>query len=405
MTKPRSRHYELVIVTLLVLFWGVVGLNRVGIGFIFPQIVPEFHMAMWQAGLLISGTSITWAISSWIGGWLSDRFGRRRVLVPAAAFTCLMTAAMGGAWNFLSMFVVRDLLGFGDGIGWSVGEAVISEESSPKRRGLNQALFTAGYTLIGAGLGALIITTLTAHLGWRWVFPIIGAGGSLVVIALAVLMREPPASAAQRASDWRAAIRLLNNRSLILVTIMGCAVLTWLQVSIGFDLLFLTKVRQFSLADAGMIASAWGLAGAAGQVLLPLASDLWGRRPAVFCGALACAAASIGYVTGGLAMPAMLVLLGASGFFGFGLLPIVIATCVSEIVSEEVRGAALGLTNFFAVIIGTTLMPVLAGIAADHFGLTAALWIPIASQIVIAILVLAINETAPRRVARQAAIA
>ncbi len=60
MESKRSGAYEFVLVTLLVLFWGSVGLNRVGIGVIFPEIVPEFHMAYWQASLLVAGTSVTW---------------------------------------------------------------------------------------------------------------------------------------------------------------------------------------------------------------------------------------------------------------------------------------------------------------------------------------------------------
>ena len=100
------------------------------------------------------------------------------------AFTALATAAMGATWNFLSMFVVRDLLGLGDGIGWSVGQATISEEAAPQRRGFNQALYNAGYSFFGVGLGALIVTTLTAHLGWRWVFPIIGMVTAVVFVAL-----------------------------------------------------------------------------------------------------------------------------------------------------------------------------------------------------------------------------
>jgi MFS family permease len=401
MRESRSRAYEFVLVALLVLFWGSVGLNRVGIGVIFPDIVPEFHMAYWQASLLVAGTSVTWAISSWAGGWLSDRYGRRRVLLPAAAWVCVMTAAMGGTWNFLSMFIVRDLLGIGDGIGWSVGESSISEESAPQRRGFNQALFTAGYTLIGAGLGAIIITRISAHLGWRWVFPIIGAATVFVVIGLAAVMREPLAHAAHRTGDWRSGLRALRSPSLVYLTVMGCAILTWLAVTIAFNQLFLTRVRGFSKLDAGEIAEVWGLAGTAGQILLPLASDFIGRRPVTLVSALACAAALAAYLTGGFDMVGMQVALGVAGFCGFGLLPIVLATCVSEAVAEDVRGAALGVTNFFGVIVGTTLMPVIGGVIADHVGLVGAMWITVGAQIVVALFIMAINETAPRIVARR----
>src|SRR5260221_685806 len=399
MTGPRSGAYEFTLVALLVLFWGSVGLNRVGIGVIFPEIVPEFHMAYWQTSLLVAGTSVTWAVSSWAGGWLSDRYGRRRVLLPAALWVCLMTAAMGGAWGFLSMFIVRDLLGIGDGIGWSVGESTISEESAPQRRGFNQALFTAGYTLIGAGLGALIITRISAHLGWRWAFPIIGAATVPVVIGLAVVMRDRPASAHRR-SDWRAGFRALRNPSLVYLTIMGCAILTWLQVTITFDQLFLTQVRGFSKLDAGSIAAVWGFAGAAGQVVLPLVSDQWGRRPVTLAASLGCAAALIAYLTGGFDRTGMQLLLGVTGFCGFGILPIVLATCVSESVAEDVRGAVLSVTNFFAVIIGTTLMPLVGGGIAELFGLTGAMWILVARQLVVAAFILAATATAPRVVGR-----
>lgn len=401
MSDQRSTRYEFTIVALLIIFWGCVGLNRFGIGMIFPKIVPEFKMQLWQAGLLISGTSITWAFSSWFGGWLSDRYGRRPVLLPAAAFSALMTAAMGLTWSFLSMFVVRDLLGVGDGVGWSVGEAVVNEESAPQRRGLNQALFTAGYTLIGVGVGALIITSLMVHVGWRWVFPIIGVATALVVVALALLMREPQAGPARQKHDWRVAIQLLRDPSMVYLVIMGCAVLAWLQLSVGFNVLYLTKVRHFALPQAGSIVSVWGFAGAAGQVVLPLLSDRLGRRPVICAAALVCAASLYFYLNGQFDLTGMRWLLGLSGFCGWGLLPLVIATCVSEIVTADVRATALGMTNFFGVIVGTTIMPVVGGVVADHFGLAGALWLLIGCQIIVAALILAVRETAPRIVARR----
>src|SRR5579863_5407557 len=182
-TGSNSGPYEFALMTLLILFWGSVGLNRTGLGVIFPEIKPEFGLSNFEVGLLVSGTSVTWALSSWGGGWLSDRYGRRNVLIPAGIIICVMTAAMGIAGGFWSMFIIRDLLGIGDGVGWSVGEAAISDESAPQRRGMNQALFTMGYTLIGAGFGPYIITRIADGLGWRWAFPIIAAATAMVVLA------------------------------------------------------------------------------------------------------------------------------------------------------------------------------------------------------------------------------
>lgn len=394
MPVGKPARYELTIVALLALFWGCVGLNRFSIGLIFPLIVPEFHLVGWQIGLLISGTSVTWAISSWIGGFLSDRHGRRRILLPAVGFVGLMTAAMGGAWDFLSMFVVRDLLGIGDGVGWAVGQATINEESAPSRRGINQGVFTVGYTLIGVGVGSYIITKLTALWGWRLVFPIIGLVTLVILGALYAFMREPQKH--ETRADWRRALGLLKDPSIIAVTIAGCAALTWLQIFVGFNPLFLTKIRGFSFAEVGIIASIWGFSGAAGQILVPLASEHFGRRQAAFVSAGVSAAALALYILGGYDIWPMRILAGICGFCGFGLLPIVLATCVSETVADDIRGAALGMTNFFGVLIGTTLMPFVGGVLSDHFGFGQVLGLAAIAQILVAASILKVRETAPR---------
>jgi hypothetical protein len=59
--------------------------------------------------------------------------------------------------------------------------------------------------------------------------------------------------------------------------LVGCAILSWLQVFAFYDHSFLIKVRHFEETDAGEIASLWGFAGAAGAVVLPLLSDRTGR--------------------------------------------------------------------------------------------------------------------------------
>src|SRR5439155_8385361 len=125
----------------------------------------------------------------WISGWLSDRYGRRSVLLPGALLACLATMAMGAAWNFLSMFIVRDLIGIGDGVGWPNGQSVLAEEVPAERRAMAAGVFTSGFTLFGAVLGPIIVTTLAVALGWRWVFPILGAVFLLVVLTLFAYMR------------------------------------------------------------------------------------------------------------------------------------------------------------------------------------------------------------------------
>jgi MFS transporter, ACS family, hexuronate transporter len=197
---------------------------------------------------------------------------------------------------------------------------------------------------------------------------------------------------------------LLRSRPVIILIVISCANLSWLVVMIAYNQLFLTEARGFSKEDAGDITLFWGLAGAAGQLVLPFLSDFWGRRRVVFTGALVCAATSVVYVAGGFGKVPMQILIGLSGFCGYGLFPLAVATCVVESVHEDLRGTALGLTSFFAVVIGALPVPLAGGILADYFGLMSAMWIPIAAQIIIATFIFMIAETAPRLIARRAAM-
>jgi MFS family permease len=96
--EDRGKHrlvYEWSLVIVLALMWGFVGLNRAGIGYIMPAIVPEFHLEFWMAGLLVSGTSIAWAVSAWASGCISDRIGRKPVLVVGMYAASFFSALFG----------------------------------------------------------------------------------------------------------------------------------------------------------------------------------------------------------------------------------------------------------------------------------------------------------------------
>jgi predicted MFS family arabinose efflux permease len=253
------------------------------------------------------------------------------------------------------------------------------------------------------GVGSFVITRLTGILGWRLVFPMIGAATAVIAVLLFLVMREPMARRAEH-TDWREALGLLRAPSLVFITVAGCAVLTWLAVFVGYNTIYLTKLRGFTLADAGTTTAIWGFAGAAGQIVLPLLSDRLGRRPIVIVAAIVSASALGLYLIGGYGMDVTRLLAGICGFCGFGLLPIVLATCVSESVSDEQRGAALGMTNFFGVIFGTSLMPFIGGLLSE-VSLAASLGLAVAAQIVVAAAMLMVKETAPRILARRSTAA
>jgi MFS family permease len=147
---------ELSLVISLALVWGYVGLNRTGIGFILPPIVDD---------------------------------------------STVFSALVGAGSNFVSLFAARDLLGLGEGVGFSVGRATIADETSASSRGLYQGIFNAGYTVVGLGIGAFVMTHLATALGWRWAYPVVALFGVAMVTVVAILL--PFRRRTTPAEPWR----------------------------------------------------------------------------------------------------------------------------------------------------------------------------------------------------------
>jgi MFS family permease len=394
--------YRWVLLGLLVGFWGLVGINRLGIQFLFPFLRKDFHLSVTQISLLVAGTSLTWAFSSWASGWLSDRYGRKAVLVPGALFACVTTMAQGLAWNFLSLFVIRDLIGIGDGVGWPNGQATLAEEVPAERRALSAGVFTAGYPFFGSVIGGLIMAPMALALGWRWVFPILGGVFLLVVIALWLVMREPKRELRPERLDWRNLFSAARDRRVLVLMLIQSGALGWLQVSVTLNVLFLIGVMHTSAVTAGFVVAASGVGGIVGTLVLPALSDYIGRRPAILLGGLLSAATLALYILGHLPLGVAVALLVANAFFEAVLIPLGSATCVVEIVGEENRATAMGSVNFVGVIVGTFLLPLASGIVADRFGLSTAYLIAVACVAIAGLLVLLIPETAPRVLSRRA---
>jgi MFS family permease len=403
-TTTHGRVWDLSLVLALALVWGYVGLNRTGIGFLLPPIVDDLHLEFWQASLLISGTSATHALAAWLGGALSDRLGRKPVLLIGLYVSTLFSTLFGAGWNFLSLFVTRDLLGLGEGVGFSVGQSVIADETAPAHRGLYQGIFNAGYTVVGLGIGAFVMTHLASQFGWRWAYPVVALFGIAAITTVAVLLpRRQQSRPSARFSfatlfrDVRGVVRVPGELAVLAATTLN---LCWVGLGAGFSALFLTHVRGFSLNDAGSILAVSGVVGFSGAMLVPVVSDIIGRK------AIVCICAAVGglaflmFALGDLATPGLILVLTIANFCIGGLSPLVGATIPSELVPER-RGSTIGFNVFVAAVVGTFLMPFVGGLLADQFGLVVPVILAALAVLLIAPVSLGLPETAPRVLARR----
>jgi MFS transporter, DHA1 family, inner membrane transport protein len=144
----------------------------------------DLDVSLGQAGLLAAAMAVTWAISAPFAGVLSDRFGRRPLIVLALVGLGTVTLGAGLAPNFGVLVVMRTLAGIFGGFGPAVVIAAAGDLFPPSRRGMAMGWANLGFSM-AAIVGVPSIGAIGGTLGWRWAF----AATGLMVIAIGVLIR------------------------------------------------------------------------------------------------------------------------------------------------------------------------------------------------------------------------
>jgi MFS transporter, AAHS family, cis,cis-muconate transporter len=162
-------------------------------GLTLTRIKDDFGLSNVEAGALGSLTLLGMAVGGIVGGWLSDRVGRVRVVVWALALFSLGAGLLGLTHGFLEFAIVRFISSLG--IGCMVLVSTLVAEYVPTERrslilGALQTGISAGYIVVIA-----LSSWILPHYGWRALYYV---SALPVVFALAIKFAVPePAS-------WRA---------------------------------------------------------------------------------------------------------------------------------------------------------------------------------------------------------
>ncbi|TWG07836.1 MFS transporter [Saccharopolyspora dendranthemae] len=162
-----------------------------------PALRAEWGLSIGGVGAITSAGFVGMFFGAIVGGRLSDRIGRRPVLIGAVFFYSLFSLLSAFAVGPWSLGILRVLTGFGLQAMTGVLLVWVSEMFPRAHRGRYQAL------LLAIGLAGVPIAAWAARLvvplgegGWRWIFVV----GALGAIAGVVALRALPESV-----RWRAA--------------------------------------------------------------------------------------------------------------------------------------------------------------------------------------------------------
>lgn len=176
-----------------------------------PTMLGDLHLTGEQYGWVVSGFSIAYLCGNLLWGRWIDNFGLRLVMTAAVAFWSLSSASHAVATGFLSLFVARTALGFGEGATFPGGLRTVVQTLPAEKRARGVAVAYSGGAL-GAVVTPIIMTPVFEAFGWRGAFWFTGMIGLLWLAAWQFLSRrsdlqKPPEPAVTAASperlNWR----------------------------------------------------------------------------------------------------------------------------------------------------------------------------------------------------------
>jgi MFS transporter, AAHS family, 4-hydroxybenzoate transporter len=176
---------------IMVLIGGVVVMDGFDVqimGFVAPALTQNWHIEPAALGPIFGAGLLGMLVGSMLLSILSDRIGRRPVLVGSTAFFSLCMLGTAAAGSVQQLVFLRFLTGLGMG-GVLANAVALAGEYSPQRQRASLLMWiSCGFTG-GAIAGGLISTALIPWGGWRSVFLV---GGVLPLgIAAAMYWRLP----------------------------------------------------------------------------------------------------------------------------------------------------------------------------------------------------------------------
>ena len=397
-----SRRYENSLVAILFFTWGVVFLDRMSQLYLAPYFAPEFHLSHKQVGTVASVLAITWAASTFVFGALSDRVGRKPILVPAVFAFSILSWASGLAHNFHQLLLVRALMGAAGGPTWSTMTALIEESSPSSRRGRNIGLVVSAAALVGLAAAPVLTTQVAARWGWRSAFFVAGIPGLVTGLLLWKFVEEPVAetNGTKERPSLSEYVSILRFRNIWLCCLGATGFMSWLFAVNVFAPLYITEVAHESATTAGFLLGASGLGSFFLGFLLPSLSDRWGRKPILLLMAAMSAVVPLAFLVPVLYVyPLALAFLVFVANSGQGIASVVLVLVPTESVPAQFRATSIGLATLVGEVMGATAAPILAGALAQRHGLAVTMWLAAAGSGLLFLVALFLQETGPAQAA------
>ncbi|MFJ3726445.1 MFS transporter [Streptomyces sp. NPDC090045] len=386
---------------------GMLGQERT----VLPLLADDvFHLSAYTAALTyIVAFGATKAVTNFFAGTWSDRFGRKPVLIAGWLIALPVPAMLAWGPSWCWIIAANILLGINQGLTWSTTVIMKIDLAGPERRGLAMGFNEA------AGYGAVAVTAMATgaiaeHAGLRPAPFLLGAAYVVLALGLSVFaVREtrdharfeavrhtnPTGNGHDAELTTGQIARLTSLRDKALSSASQAGLVNNLNDALAwgiFPLLFAT--HGLPIAQIGILASLYPAVWGTGQMLTGWWSDHIGRKHLITTGMLLQAAA-IALVAAGTTFAVWAtaqILLG----IGTALVYPTLLAVIGDVAHPAWRARAVGVYRLWRDG-GFAVGALTAGILADAYGLTTAIYTIAALTAASGLLVAArMYETHPR---------
>jgi multidrug resistance protein len=351
----------------LIVIFLTVFVNLVGFGIIIPLLpfyAQTFGASPLIIGLLFASFSLSQLLATPALGVLSDRWGRRPVLIFSLLGTVVSFAMLAVANSLFMLFVARIIDGLSGG-NITTARAYIADVTEPHERakafGMLGAAFGLGF-IVGPGLaGALapisyaapiwaaaFVTLIATAMAWFWLPETVHRGSAATV------------------SPWRAIPDVFSRRQLRPLLVADFVYWASFSVCNTTFALFASHRFGFGVTQTGYVLAAFGFLGVIVQVGMvgPIVRMLGVLRTLL----LGLATAAAGWALVGISHSVLLFLLAlVPAGIGVGLCNAALITLVSHAASKEEQGKVQGAAGALESL-GRTIGPVWGNGTLQRFG-------------------------------------
>lgn len=345
-----------------------------------PVMKGELGLSATEFGTAVSAFFWIYAPVQLVVGWLCDRFSVYRLIALGTIVWAASTFLMGFVGGFLSLLVLRVMLGIGESIIFPGSSKIIARHVPAEQRGMANAAIASGLAL-GPALGTLAGGMIVASLGWRAMFIVFGLVTLIWLVPWQRVVGALPPGHAERREPMVPVGRLVGRWSLWAMGI-GHAfsnygfyfLLAWLP-------LYLVQQRGLSIQEMTLLATLGYATQAVAALALGHISDRWtrsGRSEAAIRRAMMVAAQlTLGAAILGIALSQSMVTVGlllciagaASASLSCNLYSI-----AQMFAGPRAAGSWIGFQNALGNLSGI-LQPIIAGILIDSSGYDSAFYL------------------------------